>query len=114
MTIEKKLGKITNVRFGDGGYDDAMFGLSLTFEMKDDIGTSGVGTFVGGWRTYPKVGARYSEEEWQKSHQNTMLELIRIMTEAKVRDVHDLKGIPVEVTIEGNALKDWRILTEVL
>ena len=47
--IEKKLGKISNVRFGHGGYQDAMIGLSLTFEGQGSWGVSdwkgGMGSF---------------------------------------------------------------------
>jgi hypothetical protein len=38
----------------------------------------------------------------------------KLLKEAKVNSVDKLKGIPVEVTFDGNILKDWRILTEVL
>ena len=36
------------------------------------------------------------------------------MSDAKVRDFSKLVGVPVEVTIEDNAFKSFRILTEVL
>ena len=38
----------------------------------------------------------------------------QLIVDAKVRNFYDLVGIPVEVTIEGNALSSWRVLTEVL
>jgi hypothetical protein len=38
----------------------------------------------------------------------------KLLKEAKVDSVDKLKGKPVEVTFEGNTLKSWRILTEVL
>jgi hypothetical protein len=37
-----------------------------------------------------------------------------LLKEAKVNSVDMLKGKPVEVTFDGNTLKSWRILTEVL
>jgi hypothetical protein len=40
--------------------------------------------------------------------------LSKLLNEAKVSSVDKLKGIPVEVTFDGNMLKEWRILTEVL
>ena len=40
--------------------------------------------------------------------------LSKTLKEAKVSDVKDLVGVPVEIEFEGNSLKDWRILTEVL
>jgi hypothetical protein len=36
------------------------------------------------------------------------------LKDAKVNSVDELKGKPVEVTFDGNMLKEWRILTEVL
>jgi hypothetical protein len=38
----------------------------------------------------------------------------KILTDAKVYSVDKLKGKPVELTFDGNMLKEWRILTEVL
>jgi hypothetical protein len=40
--------------------------------------------------------------------------LSKLLKEAKVSSVYKLKGIPVEVTFDGNMLKEWRILKEVL
>jgi hypothetical protein len=41
--------------------------------------------------------------------------LSKLLKEAKVDSVGKLKDIPVEVTFfEGNILKEWRVLTEVL
>jgi hypothetical protein len=37
-----------------------------------------------------------------------------LLKDAKVDSVDKLKGKPVEVTLDGNQLKSWRILTEVL
>jgi hypothetical protein len=37
-----------------------------------------------------------------------------LLKDAKVNSVDQLKGKPVEVTFDGNMLKSWRILTEVL
>jgi hypothetical protein len=107
---EVKLGKISKVRLGAGGYDDAMFGLSLTFSFGD---STGCGDFIGFWTTYPEH-AKYSREHWEACHKDTMLRLIRLMHEAKVGDVSQLKGVPIEATFDGMKLVDWRILSEVL
>jgi hypothetical protein len=40
--------------------------------------------------------------------------LSKLLKEAKVDSVDQLKGKPVEVTFDGNLLSEWRILTEVL
>lgn len=107
--IEVKLAKIRSVKLGSGGYDGAMFGISF------DLGGDGwcIGDFWGNWSSYPK-GAKYSEEDWAKHHTNAYLRLQKIMKEARVDYLDALNGKPVEVTIENNTLKSWRILTEVL
>ena len=109
--METRLGKISNIRLGDGGYDDAMFGVSVTLSM--DGGTAGVQDFKGGWRSYPE-GAKFSEGEWEYAHTETYKWLRQLMKDAKVSDFTKLKGIPVEVKTDGNLLKSWRVLTEVL
>jgi hypothetical protein len=40
--------------------------------------------------------------------------LSKLLKDAKVRSVDKLKGIPVEAIFDGNVLKEWRVLTEVL
>lgn len=110
--IEKKLGKISRARFGNGGYDDAMFGASFTFDMKG----TGVGDFWGFW---PLSMKRSEHAKWQdfdrERHFVDMLRRIEeVMSAAKVRNFYDLVGVPVEVSIEGNQLSSWRVLTEVL
>ena len=112
--MEKMLGKIENVRFGYVGYQDMMFGLSLTFTGKDGWGVSA--TVANSWSLDMDcpIHARWTEEDRDAGFAKTMRKINEIMKDAKVTDVHQLKGIPVEVTFEGKALKDWRILTEVL
>lgn len=41
-------------------------------------------------------------------------EIRPVLDAAKVANLHDLIGKPVEVTIKGGVLSSWRILTEVL
>ena len=38
----------------------------------------------------------------------------KLLNEAKRETVEGLKGIPIEATFEGNVLRGWRVLTEVL
>ena len=47
-------------------------------------------------------------------HELTLDELYEILKDAKVNYVSQLVGKPVEVEIEDNMFKDFRILTEVL
>ena len=108
---EKLLGKIRSAKLGFGGYQDAMFGLSLDF----DLNGSGIGTFIsGGWTGERSEYARWTEEDRSKLQSELIVKLMKILKAAKVDDVIKLKNIPVEVIIENQSLKDWRILTEVL
>ena len=104
-----QLGKIQHVRLGSGGYQDACFGISFT------LGGEGWGVqdFWGTWETRSD-SAKYSEEEWKESHHKTYFRLMQLMKDAKVSDLNKLKDIPVECVFDGNLLKSWRVLKEVL
>lgn len=113
MAIRKELGKISSVSFGHGGYQDVQIGLSVSLEM----GGAGVSDFKGNWS--PSFIKWSPTCKWTEADRDAgFAELVRyidkLLKQAKVSDVSKLKGIPVEVTIEGNTLKSWRILTEVL
>lgn len=110
----KKLGKITEVKFGFGGYQDAQFGLSLLFECNG----IGCGTFVcGGWN-YSSIQhdslCKWTEDDRDKGMAEMCKDICRILSAAKVDTVEELLGKPVEIATEGFTLKSWRILEEVL
>lgn len=111
--MEKKLGKIERVQFGHGGYQECMLGLSVT--LSD--GSWSVQDFTGNWdaeRIKHTEHTQWTEEDRNKGYSDTMRFLSKLLKEAKVNGVDRLKGIPVECTFDGNMLKEWRILTEVL
>ena len=111
--MEKKLGKIESVSFGLGGYQDSQLGLSITF----GDGGWGVGYFKGNWdaeRIKWSEHCKWTEEDRDKGYSETMRFLSKVLKDAKVSSVDKLKGIPVEVTFDGNTLTEWRVLTEVL
>lgn len=111
--MEKRLGKITSVRFGHGGYQDAMLGLSITL----GDGSWGVGDFKGNWDAElikHTEHTKWTEEDRSKGYDETMRFISKLLKEANVDTVDKLKDIPVEVTFDGNLLKEWRILTEVI
>lgn len=110
MTDRKELMKITKAEFGFGGYQEAMIGLSLTFETKG----SGVGDFKGAWSIERSPHAKWSENDRQKEIFDAVWLLKETLEKAKVMHVSKLVGIPVEVTFEGLSLKSWRVLEEVL
>lgn len=109
---EKYLGKIINVEFGQDSDRPFMFGLQLTF------GFEGGGVTDGGQYTF-----NLNNEPWLKSGkykdkwiyiEDQMIFIDKILTDAKVNYVSQLKGKPIEVIIENQIFKDFRILTEVL
>lgn len=107
--LENKLGKIQSIGIGYGGYDDAMIGISVS--LGND--SWGVSDFKGTW------ASRASGASWTKAHQikrwgETVEWLKNLLDEAKVTNINQLKNVPVEVVFEGNTLKSWRILTEVI
>lgn len=85
--LTKKLGKITSI---DIENIDGHFGLFITLEG-------------GGCGVNDYFGKNYIVDKIQK-----------LMKDAKVSKMFLLKNKPVEITFEGNLLKEWRILTEVL
>lgn len=111
--MEKKIGKIESVRFGHGGYQDACLGLSVTLSSKG----WGVGDFKGTWdaeMVKRSDNTKWTEEERSKGYDDTMRFLSKLLKDAKVSSVDQLKGVPVECTFDGMMLKEWRILTEVI
>lgn len=87
----KYLGKIEKVKFGNGGYQDAEIGLTLSF-------------------LYGTFGSRKSIVTFMKE----MGAVGDALKSAGFSDLFDLHGKPVEVEIEDDKLVSWRILSEVL
>lgn len=111
--MEKRLGKLKDVKFGHGGYQDACIGLSVTI--------SGDGWGVGDSRTSWDANmiehndrCKWTEADRDKEYSEIMHYVSDLLAAAKVGSVDKLNGLPVEATFEGNTLKEWRILTEVL
>lgn len=112
MSEQKYLGKIEKVKFGRGGYDDAMLGLSLSFSFGEAYGIT---DFINsGWTGKRSKDANWTEADRDALRAKCIAYIDQLLNEAKVYDVTELKGKPVEILIENNALKSWRILTEVL
>lgn len=109
--MKKKLGKISHARWGKGGYQDAMVGLSLTFDMK---GGTSVGTFLGAWATQRREDCKWSENDRLIEIGKAGMKVAEMLEKIDGTDVNDLIGTPVEVILDGNMLTDWRLLEEVL
>lgn len=111
--MEKELMKISDVKVGFGGYQDAMLGIWFSFSTK----SSGVSDVRHGfWHTEWSSNCKWTEESRIKYFGELMMKIGKWLDEAKVDRVEKLIGIPVEVTFESSfgPLKEWRILTEVL
>jgi len=107
--MDKYIGKIESVKFGSGGYDDAMTGFSFVLYSQ---GVS-CGDFWGTWSNRPK-DAEWTERDQIDSFGAAVARVRDWMKDAKVSDFTALKGKPIEVTFDAFRLKSWRILPEVL
>ena len=113
MSTMKKLGKISNIKFGHGGYQDSMLGLTISFEMSG----SGVCDFKGFWDYHlidHTTSCKWSKIERDNYFVDVVKLISNLLNDAKVSDLNKLKNKPVELTFEGNTLREWRILTEVI
>lgn len=107
---EKQLGKIDFAEFGTIKDYPFLIGLQLGFQLGDK-------TWIGN-------GVRYTvniNPDWKLGPEKRMIAVTQtiefindILKAAKVNYVSELINKPVEVTIENNTFKDFRILTEVL
>lgn len=111
--LRKELGSIKHVRFGLGGYQDACIGIH--FSLCGD--GWGVNDSKSSWdkNQIPWTEhCKWSEEDRSRSYDETVRYISDLLHLSKVDDVSKLKGIPIEASFDGNILKEWRILTEVL
>lgn len=110
MGEEKWLGRISKAEFGWGGYQEAMFGLTVTISSPG----TGVSDFRGAWGIERSKHAKWTEEDRAKEIFEAVWHLKDILSKAKKMHVSQLVGVPVEVTSDGNMMKSWRVLEEVL
>ena len=107
---EKVLGKIDFAQYGMIKDYPYLFGLLLGFKLGD-----GCGVMCGGKYTVNlSKECRWEERERQTAIVESVENVYRILKEAKCNYVSELLNKPVEVTIERNTFKSFRILTEVL
>ena len=111
--MEIQLGKISYVSFGIGGYQDAQLGIHFSFDMKG----SGVGDSRSYWDSEiisHTENCKWTEQDRTESYAEIMRFVSKLLNQAKVKSVDQLKGIPVEITFDNRMLKSWRILKEVI
>lgn len=110
--MEKRIGKIKSISFGLGGYQDAQIGVSVT--LGSDTESWSVGDFRGYWAMNRDDHCKWSEEDRIEHLGGVCLWVRNLLNFAKKQRLDQLAGVPVEVTFDGNTLKDWRILTEAI
>lgn len=111
--MEKRLGKIEKVSFGLGGYQDICIGLNVT--LAGDFWA--VSDSKAAWDANLIDCSEYckwTEEDRSAQYAEIVRYVSDLLYAAKVSNVQQLQGKPVEVTFDGMKLKSWRILTEVL
>lgn len=111
MAEFKEIGAIQAASFGWGGYGESQVGLCVTLKFG---GGSVVSSFDGEWGIKHTENCRWTEEQRLKGLGETVMRLAKILRDAKKKHVDELVGVPVEVTLDGNMLKSWRVLTEVV
>lgn len=107
---ERWLGKLQNVEFGKGGYQDAMIGISFSIRGAN----YGISDFWGTWAIERPSSAEWTEQDRAQQIASIVLKINNLLELAQVSSIDKLKNKPVEVMTANGALVSWRILTEVL
>ena len=106
----KILGKINFAEYGTVRDYPFLIGLQLGFKLGD-----GTGVMDGGSNTINiSKECKWEETEREAAITVSVEKIYQILKDAKVNYVSELINKPVEVTIDKNCFKDFRILTEVL
>lgn len=106
----KILGKINFAEYGTVRDYPFLIGLQLGFKLGD-----GTGVMDGGSNTINiSKECKWEEDEREAAITVSVEKVYQILKDAKVNYVSELINKPVEVTIDNNCFKDFRILTEVL
>ena len=108
--MRKQIGKIQKVSFGHGGYQEAMIGISFTLGGEG----WGVSDFWGSWSLERSDYAKWSEQDRIDQLGETVMRINKLLNDSKTHNVNNLQDVPIECSFEGNLLKSWRVLTEVL
>lgn len=107
---ETKLGKIKTIEYGlERG---TFLGLKMTFSM--DGGSMGIGANFSFNSSEHNKYCKWTEVERNESIVKVSMYIAELLGLAKVDNVSNLRGIPVEVKMINNTFDSFRILTEVL
>jgi hypothetical protein len=103
----KFLGKITKARFGYV-HEGFLFGLQVDISFDGYASTQAYSMNVS-------KNCKYESVTQRKEHCEGLVDNVAdTLKKAKVDFVDELEGMPIEVTCVGSAIKEWRILEEVL
>ena len=111
--MTKELGKIEKVRFGHCGYQDSCLGISFVLRGKGWGLIDSKSTWDAELIEHTE-NSQWTEEDRDKQYSEIMRYVSKLLKDAKVSNISELQGKPIEVTLDGNLLREWRILTEVL
>ena len=105
--MERYLGKIRTCSFGlrEG---------RLGYHFSLDFTGGGVDDFWGHFDGEPSEHANWTSRDRDHFFAHSMCKVGKLLREAKKQNFNDLVGVPVEVTIERDSLRSWRVLTEVI
>lgn len=106
----KILGKITFAEYGTIRDYPFLIGLQLGFSLAGSFGIMDGGQYT----VNISKDCRWSDSEKKEAITVSIEKIYEILNAAKVNYVSELVGKPVEVEIEKNTFKSFRILTEVL
>ena len=110
MVTGKNLGKITFAEYGTIKDHPFLVGLQLGFKLGD-----GTSVMDGGSNTVNiNEECKWEEAEREAAITVSVEKVYEILKDAKVNYISELINKPIEVTIDKNCFKDFRILTEVL
>lgn len=114
--MEKKvLGKIVSAEFGEVSDYPFLMGLLLEFSYNDEYGCRfGISSGAKLTVNMSEKCVWSSEEERRIAIQRQTDAIRKILDDAGVCTVSQLKGKPVEIVIQNDIFKSFRILTEVL
>jgi hypothetical protein len=111
--MTKELGKIEKVRFGHCGYQESCLGISFVLIGKGWGLVDSKSTWDAELIEHTE-NSQWTEEDRDKQYSEIMRYVSKLLKDAKVSNISELQGKPIEVTLDGNLLKEWRILSEVL
>ena len=107
---EKILGKITCAEFGTVKEYPFMIGLQLSFSFQR-CGITDSGKYT---LNIDKTCRAWEQNERSQAVTKRIEDIYELLNKAKVNYVSQLVGKPVEITVEDDLFKHFRILTEVL